>query len=308
MFNFFIVGCAILGLLNICVVEAIALLGTRGIPPTISSITPNFGSVEGGTWITIAGANFLQSGLFTTRFIYVGTDRCVEIQYFTTDTSVTCVVPKCGLPQCLETATWTGSVQATVSYQVMTVEGLLTASSPFTYHGGWTPAIYKMSKYVRGGSLFHVEGATRTPSVDVIDINIGEYSDAVGDPGEYNGHSLSMWSSQQRVNYKAPEDLVAGYFNLTMTNQNDQSSGYRGTGTARMFPNQKAYATWKYPYGYNFDATMTGKVFSVSVQPSIRTISPSLGSIAGGTRVTITGSGFSKVTDENVVYVAGRAC
>ncbi len=298
----------IIGSLNCISVNGTAVLGTRGIPPKISSITPNFGSVEGGSWITISGANFLQSGLFTNRFIYVGTDRCTEIQYFSTDTSITCIVPKCGLPQCLESATWGGSVQATVSYQVMTVEGLFTASSPFTYHGGWTPAIHKMSKYVRGGSLFHVEGATRTPSVDDIHIKIGDYRADVGDPGEYNGLSLSMWSSQQRVNYKAPEDMVAGYFNLTMTNQNDQSSGYRGTGKARMFPNQKAYATWKYPYGYNFDSTMTGKVFSVAMQPSIRSISPSLGSIAGGTEVTITGSGFSKVLGNNVVYVAGRAC
>lgn len=283
-------------------------LATRGIPPSILSVTPNFGSVEGGTWITLEGANFLQSGLFTNRFVYVGTDKCTEIQYFTTDTSLTCVVPKCGLPQCLQTATWTGSVQATVSFQVQTVEGLLTASDTFTYHGGWTPAIYKMSKYIRGGSLFHVEGATRTSSVDDIDIKIGDYRGEVGDPGEYNSATLSIWSNQQRVNYKAPEDLVAGYFNLTMTNQNDQSSGWRGTGKARMFPKQKAFPTWKYPYGYNFDSTMTGKVFSVALLPSIRSISPSLGSIGGGTVVTITGSGFSKIGENNIVYVAGRAC
>lgn len=306
--NSLLLAIALVLLVTTRVVNAQNVLATRGIPPTISSITPNFGSVEGGSWITLQGANFLQSGLFTNRFVYVGTDKCTEIQYFTTDTSLTCVVPKCGLPQCLETATWTGSVKATVSFQVQTVEGLLTASGTFTYHGSWTPAIYKMSKYVRGGSLFHVEGAVRTPSVSDIDIKIGDHRADVGDPGEYNADTLSVWSSQQRVNYKAPEDMVAGYFNLTMTNQNDQSAGYRGTGTARMFPNQKAYPTWRYPYGYNFDSTLTGRVFSVGLMPSIRSISPSVGSIAGGTRVTISGSGFSKSAENNVVYVAGRPC
>ncbi len=289
-------------------VDAAAKLGTRGIPPVISTVTPNFGSVEGGSWITLQGANFLQSGLFTNRFVYIGTDKCVEIQYFTTDTSLTCIVPKCGLPQCLQSPTWTGSISATVSYQVFTSEGLLTASNTFIYHGSWTPAIYKMSKYLRGGALFHVEGATRTPSVEDIDIKIGDNRADVGDPGEFNGDTISMWSNQQRVNYKAPEDMVGGYFNLTMTNQNDQSSGWRGTGTARMFPLQKAFTSWRYPYGYNFDSTMTGKVFSVALLPSIRSISPAVGSIAGGTRVTIKGSGFSKTTTNNIVYIAGRAC
>lgn len=105
--------------------------------------------------------------------------------------------------------------------------------------------------------------------------------------------------------------MTAGAFNLSLVIQDTETVGL-GTGTARMFPNQGPLGlfgpTDQSSHTYNFDATLAGVPYSEFLFPDISQISPSVGSVAGGTVMTISGSGFSKNISRNLVYVGGEIC
>eukprot|EP01042_Synura_sphagnicola_P001296 gene1296-1469_t len=106
-----------------------------------------------------------------------------------------------------------------------------------------------------------------------------------------------------------PDDIMAGYYNLTLTLINDGSGNFdSSTGIARMF-------TWHNPFfisapwnSNNFDSTLLGTVFSLALFPAVTSVTPAAGSIAGGTLVTINGFGFSNLPLRLTVYVAGVLC
>jgi hypothetical protein len=285
---------------------------TRLQYPVIASVTPNFGSVEGGTWITIVGANFASGGMFTNRMIFIAGQVCKEIPYFTTSQRVVCIAPACVEPQCRNDPNWQSSVSVSLDIYIQDVETIYGASSTFTYHGSYTPAIYLMSHYIRGNALSSVTGRTSTSQLEDLQIRIQQNLANLGDPGEFNlldTSSYYMWSSSSQVNYLPPSDLTAGFYNLTFQSQDDQSHGTQGTGLARMFPKQPAYDNWGYPYGYNWDCSLKGTVYNVALFPTISSISPSKGSLNGGTLLTIKGSGFNKaIPSKNLVLVSGIPC
>jgi hypothetical protein len=280
--------------------------------PVIASVTPNFGSVEGGTWITITGANFASGGMFTNRMIFVAGQVCKEIPYFTTSQRVVCIAPSCVEPQCRNDPNWQGSVSVSLDIYIQDVEAIYGASSTFTYHGSYTPSIYLMSRYIRGNALSSVTGRTSASQLEDLQIRISQNLASLGDPGEFNlldSSSLNMWSSSTQVNYLPPSDLAAGFYNLSFQSQDDQSHGTQGTGLARLFPKQPAYDNWGFPYGYNWDCSSKGTVYNVALFPTISSISPSKGSLNGGTLLTVKGSGFNKaVPSKNLILVGGIPC
>jgi hypothetical protein len=285
-----------------------AVSSTRLQTPIISSVTPNFGSIQGGSWVTIRGANFLSQGMFTNRAIFIGGQVCKEIPYYTTDNRMICVSPACVHPNCLSDENWQSSIQVSLDISVRDVETILSAKSTFTYHGGYTPSIYRVTKNVRGSTVGLLSGKITTDLYTDLTIKFGNNSAYIGDPGEINDYSISMWSQSANVYYIPPSDATGGFYNVTLESQDDQSAGSRGTGFARFFSQQRAFSNWGLPYDYSFDATLTGKVYSTSLNPVISSVSPSSGSIAGGTSVKITGSGFSKDMEKLTVFVAGYIC
>lgn len=60
--------------------------------------------------------------------------------------------------------------------------------------------------------------------------------------------------------------------------------------------------------GYAFVRADAGVAISFVLKPSVKSLSPGTGSQAGGTRVTITGDGFSDNVDDNVVRVGSTVC
>lgn len=57
-----------------------------------------------------------------------------------------------------------------------------------------------------------------------------------------------------------------------------------------------------------FSRDAKGTPYELQYFPTVKSIHPKLGSIAGGTTVTIRGGGFSMDDDDNVVFVGGIAC
>lgn len=120
-----------------------------------------------------------------------------------------------------------------------------------------------------------------------------------------------MWERSTEINYRAPHDMTAGFYNLSLFADGSvyTDGGYYGDGMARMYPIQETFA---YGFGYNWDwnfgASLSGGAHSICILPVVTDVSPDTGSVAGGTEVTIRGHGFSTLKENMIVYVAGRRC
>ncbi len=137
---------------------AMTNMPTRGYPPVIVSVTPSFGSAEGGTQITISGANFQQSGMFSSTVVLINNQQCNIINYYTFDNQITCVTPKCVTVNCLSDPDWQGTETVSLAVYVQTVEGILGTSTTFRYDGGYTAEIFKMSHYTYGTAMSSLQG------------------------------------------------------------------------------------------------------------------------------------------------------
>ena len=81
-------------------VLALAMLLTSTAPGLVSAVTlpsaditnisPRYGSLEGGTLITISGRGFSREGKQGTTVVYVGNTICKQVEYYTTDTQIVC--------------------------------------------------------------------------------------------------------------------------------------------------------------------------------------------------------------------------
>lgn len=107
--------------------------------------------------------------------------------------------------------------------------------------------------------------------------------------------------------------MAAGAYNLSMTIGDSNYVGW-GSGSARTFPVQIPNGIngntndLSYSYQYLYDATLSGTPYNFYLLPAVSSISPAMGSVAGGTVLTITGTGFSNNVSRNVVYAGGQPC
>jgi hypothetical protein len=119
---------------------------------------------------------------------------------------------------------------------------------------------------------------------------------------------MSYSKSADELWYKPSVDMPAGYLNLTLVQQDDFDDDYKSTsGYARMFEEDKLNSDY-YDDFYMFYSSLKGTPYSICVLPAIINVSPSAGSIAGGTNVLISGSGFSNDKNNLMVYVGGLPC
>ena len=307
----------------------IAGLNTQSFPPVISAINPPFGGAEGGTTVSITGANISPGGLWSEVVIYFGNDICTFDRYHSDDNVIICTAPKCRTGQCLSSEGWNGYQSVNVMVFVTTVEGIVSASTTYQYRGGWTPSVHTMSHTTWATGTAFVDLFTYTSSLSDVTLTIGghqfvAFSGAslsgngsivaitnqnafTGYDNELNDETFSSLGSFEKiVYYYPPDDMMTGYYNLTVTLQNDFSTGSFSTGNARMYPVHKDTNT--YYYFYNFDSTLSGTVYSLALLPVISSVLPSMGSVAGGTMVKISGFGFSREAERLTVYVGGVLC
>jgi hypothetical protein len=283
---------------------------TQQQTPIIASITPYFGGVNGGTQITILGANFNSSSIFTETVVYVGNDRCPVIHHYSSSNKLVCVTPKCTTPTCNNQNIWTGTSTVDVRVYVSSVEGILTpASTPtFTYYNGWTPLVYWMHSSTWGTASMPLLVRSDNVALTSIDVLFDDrYHGDLGTNGELNDESLPGNANNLLLHYRPPGDMPGGFYNLSMVVQDDFTNGAASTGKATMFSRDR-YDNNNYYRFYLFQSTLQGVSYSVSLFPSISAVSPQVGSIGGGTVVTITGTGFSSIPEELEIFVGGLPC
>lgn len=133
------------------------------------------------------------------------------------------------------------------------------------------------------------------------EFGIGELDDNL------NEQELSIHSNYHVLYYHVPTDMPGGFYNVSISVQNRMDQGSESTGVAKMFENDRWY-TYPYYRWYLFQSTVTGTSYSQCIFPSIGTVFPAVGSVAGGTLITIEGTGFSNNANELEVFVGGFPC
>jgi hypothetical protein len=292
-------------LLSACLAEK---LFTQLQPPIVADVSPPFGGVEGGTQLTISGANFMSDSLFTETLVYVGNGLCKIISHYSTSGRIICTTPKCESEACRSGNIWSGTSQVDIRIYVRGVEGVLTPQIPpkFYYYNYWTPAIYWLPSATWGSASTQIIVRSQNVDLSSIKVAFGEgYSADLGSDDELNSDALSGRSSEYTLYFRPPQDMPGGYLNLSLTAQDDFSHGSASTGRAFCFENGRN-VDGAFQRFYMYQSTLNGTVFNSAVYPTIFAVSPSIGSIAGGTIVTITGSGFSSRFLE--VLVGGFPC
>jgi hypothetical protein len=281
--------------------------------PVITDIEPYFGGTEGGTKIVISGTNFNSDSLFTKAVVYFGNslaNECKTIDHYSGDTRLVCYTPKCRTEVCTSGNLWSGTSTVEVSVYVTGVEGILFATSQFTYYNYWTPNVYEMQTTTYASAVAHLQVSLVARTLTELDVLLGGENHAdLGEDGELNAEDMSYSKSVQRLWYKAAADTPAGYLNLTLQQQDDDlADRYHTTsGVARMFAEDKL-DSGNYDHFYMFHSSLRGTAHSLTLLPAITSVSPAWGSIGGGTRVLISGSGFTSQTQNLVVYVGGLPC
>eukprot|EP00603_Paraphysomonas_imperforata_P007488 CAMPEP_0114413744 /NCGR_PEP_ID=MMETSP0103-20121206/1017_1 /TAXON_ID=37642 ORGANISM="Paraphysomonas imperforata, Strain PA2" /NCGR_SAMPLE_ID=MMETSP0103 /ASSEMBLY_ACC=CAM_ASM_000201 /LENGTH=172 /DNA_ID=CAMNT_0001581837 /DNA_START=24 /DNA_END=538 /DNA_ORIENTATION=+ len=144
--------------------SADAALFTTQRVPVITDIEPPHGGTEGGTKIVISGANFNSDSLFTKAVVYFGNslaNECKTIDHFSGDTQLVCYTPKCRTEVCNNGNIWSGTSTVEVSVYVTGVEGILFATSSFTYYNYWTPNVYEMQTAAYSSAVANLQVSLR---------------------------------------------------------------------------------------------------------------------------------------------------
>jgi hypothetical protein len=283
--------------------------------PVLSSLSPPNGSLHGGTTVTIRGSGFTVSSLSTVTILFGNTP--VTSYAFLDDTTMTVTSPA---------STSAGSVDVTVS-----IDGVVSNAVSFSY-GSMITSISPSYGSINGGTSVTISGNGFTsnitsilfgssPATDVVFINDTTLT-AVSP-------SASTGSVDVTVNIGGVLSNAVGYYYgtpvITSISPTNGSVGggtavtLRGSGfirssasTLRIFFGNTSVSS----YTLVNDTTITtttpvastsGSVdVTVSIDdaisnavtyyygnPTINSLSPTNGSIGGGTSVTISGTGFT---------------
>ena len=209
---------------------------------TVSSITPDSGSVGGGTTITVTGTGFVDSlsnALHTTN-VTIGSSPCIILT--TSTTSFTCVTTK-----------YTSNSILTVF-----VDSISTTSNLFAYSNASSPNVTSITPTI-GSTItttsIVIEGAGFSTNVSEITVSLGEV------------------------------ECLLTYASLTQIKCNILG-GPPGVYPMSISIGNAGFAIFEY-----------GASNTIELVFKITQISPNVGSIYGGTLITVKGEGFSLRSD-----------
>ena len=293
--------------------------------PTITSVSPTNGKLTAGTTLTITGTGFMTGATIT-----VGGTACT-VPTVVSSTSMTCVAPTstAGLKALVVTNpdTQTGTLSNSYTYNaVPTITSVSPANGPTS--GGTTITITGTG-FLTGATVS--VGGTSCSSVNVVSATSitcitqattqGTYSVIVTslDTQSVTKTSAFTFNSFTLTSISPTSGILAGGATLTITG-NGLVSGASVTigGTACTSPNVSSTTTMtciipsKTAGSYDLVVTNPDTSYSTIVGaftykafPTITTLSPTSGKLAGGTTVTFTGTGF--LTGGSVT-IGGATC
>jgi hypothetical protein len=230
--------------------------------------------------LTISGSAFSMAHSFTANQVFVGGNKCEVQAYYTSSNSLTCITPP-------------GTGQALI--RILVDNKLFSAcmnsnGCQFSYSSA--PVLSEIIPTAApAGAPVQFYARTSQSNIKLYtDLLIGGNRCSTA---KYLEDSSGLTESYYRNSagwYKAPCDLpqlVGGYYNATLTLSSIGSAVYQ-------------------PDRFLVDDRYNSYMFE-SV-PQILNVSANSGSINGGTTLTITGTGFSSVKQENSVTIEGNEC
>eukprot|EP00698_Gefionella_okellyi_P011072 TRINITY_DN2904_c0_g2_i1.p1 TRINITY_DN2904_c0_g2~~TRINITY_DN2904_c0_g2_i1.p1 ORF type:complete len:3969 (+),score=910.30 TRINITY_DN2904_c0_g2_i1:483-12389(+) len=249
---------------------------------SISSVTPRWGSVAGGTRLTIIGSGFSADQYLGNNIVTLADGTaCTVISYYCTTTQVVCDTAPHAASQLLGV-----SVLVDNSFTTTCASG--GDNCKFGYSWDYTPSVSLVTPLrSTSASMITVDGKTFAATLDELDhVLIGNVQcnlhGPVDDPlgmtvdGNGNGEFICQAGPQE-----------GGLYNITFFIAGKGAS----TGQA---------SAWQ------LDASTN--LYQTEVKTVISSVTPDTGSVEGGTVLTLTGSGFSANVESTSVTVGDEPC
>lgn len=298
-------------------------------PPTISSVSPSAGTTLGGTLVTLTGTNFQNSAT-----ILIGGLTCSGLSVLTS-TQATCTTQAHGAG--LVDITWTnpdsGTVTLTQGFEFTsraapTIASITPAMGPAV--GGQSVTI-SGTGFASGTAVSIGSQACTSPNI-VSSLQMTCVTPAKSS-GSYDvkvtNSDTQFASLSNGYTFQGPPDLtsvspatgsMAGGLSVTLTGSNFKAgatvtiggnnctsvSVVSATSITCLTPSASANGTVDVVVT-NSDGqmkTLSGG-FSYTPAPSVGSVTPSQGGIAGGTSITVSGTGFSGTPS---VYLGSTQC
>lgn len=302
--------------------------------PVVSSISPSTGPVAGGTTITVTGSGFYGGGASSAvSGVTVGGNAATSVTV-SSDTSLTAVTPSgtAGARDVVVTTSGGSSVAASFTYApVPTITSVTPSSGPT---GGSTTVTIVGTGFFGGGSSAAVSGVTvdgnAATSVTVSsDTSLTAVTPAAGTagpkhvvvttPGGPSSYATFTYLASPTISALSPASgSNAGGTFVTVTGSGFLAGGVSaitgvtvGGAAATSIDNVTATSfTMVTPAGtngaQNVIVTTTAGASSAATFtfgdaadfPTLSSVSPTSGTVAGGTTITITGTGFADSGNE----------
>jgi hypothetical protein len=297
-------SCTLYSLLLIPLVNA--AMGGGASSAIIYSVT-QFGSLGGGTYVSILGSGLSRGGVAGTTTIFIGGDECIQNQaslYDSSDSLLVCFSPPHSIQETLDVRV----AMTTVDGSSQFVMCISAAACKFTYSYAYTPVLYPLtlggSSSLGGAaseSTFKAVGTLRGTTFDSYFIRLGGGAGGAGGSvcdvdensqvgaGGNGGPSRMVDGSGNLgiVTCKVGGDLEAGRYNLS----------FDVKGFGQPIEGSLPLQTLQSSNPYHF-----------TLRPFISSVSFSSSGLEGGDLLTITGSGFSINPSRNTVELDSTPC
>ena len=305
------------GAVTVTVTNGTGLIGSLAnaftylAPPTVSSVSPNSGSTAGGTSVTITGANFAAGA--TVTFGGAAATSVVVVN----GTSITAKTPAGSAGAVTVTVTVSGQSGSLASGFTYVVAPTVTSVSPNNGPtAGGTPVTITGANFAAGATVMF--GATAATNVAVVNSTTITATTPAASTGAVtvtvtvNSQSGSLtngftYIAQPTVTSVSPSSgTTAGGTAVTITGTNfvaGATATFSGTAATNVVVVNSTTITATTPAGSAGTVTVTVSVsgqsgslasgFTYVVVPTVTSVSPNNGPVAGGTAVTITGANLA---------------
>nr|XP_055075552.1 fibrocystin-L-like [Misgurnus anguillicaudatus] len=300
-----------------------------------ATIQPTSGSIGGGTPLLIEGNGFVEGN---TTVMLDGYLPCSILEV--TPDRVKCMTPP-HLQGQVQVNIWVFDVQYPSQSFIYSIEQTpdITSVSPVTGPVG--------TKITVSGSGFGTDAALITVEIDGVDCNVTSITDTqlLCTVGKHAGGTFPVMLYHQIKGHALTQSVFSYELVLTGVTPNEgsyaggavveiQGSGFDPNSTRVLICNKECnvnvqiststqlYCEVPYNNGNETDRVCEvvvmngnnrvnltiGYTYRSSLTPVISAVTPRRGGTAGGTRLTITGSGFSEDASEVTVTIAGSVC
>ncbi|GHU07467.1 hypothetical protein FACS189431_2090 [Alphaproteobacteria bacterium] len=286
-------------------------------PPSLSAISPDSGSTGGGQSVTLTGTDF--DTITNSNAVTIGGANCAITAV--SDTTITCTTPAGALgAKTVTITTGGGSTSLPGAYTYLLTPGITSVSPNTLSLSGGNITIYG-SNFVSGATTVQISGQDCT-SVNVANANqltctapslaAGLASIAVTTSGGTgNGNNLLNYLPQPTITSVNPTGgLLAGGTPVTITGTGFDTVG--GTNSVKIDNNTCTITnatatkiTCTVPAGSSGakdvqvdtagGSTTSNSAYTYFDTPTGTQITPNYGSTAGGTTVTLTGTGLDNL-------------